>query len=101
MAMRIAACLLCLVAASVATASPMKINATPAALAQAMRDRSVVLLGEVHDNAAQHALRVAALRQLLVTGARPAIVFEQLDREHQSDIDRARRERPRDADYLI
>jgi uncharacterized iron-regulated protein len=55
----------------------------------------------VHDNAAQHALRVAALRQLIERGARPAIAFEQFDRERQSDIDRARRERPRDVDYLI
>jgi uncharacterized iron-regulated protein len=55
----------------------------------------------VHDNAAQHALRAAALRQLVVKGARPAIAFEQFDRERQADIDRARREQPRDADYLI
>ena len=66
-----------------------------------MEDRRVVLLGEVHDNTAQHALRVAALRQLFLAGARPAIAFEQFDRQHQSDIDRARGERPRDADYLI
>jgi len=62
-----------------------------------MRDHRVVLLGEVHDNAAQHTLRVAALRQLLAAGARPAIAFEQFDRERQPDVDRARR----DADYLI
>ena len=75
----------------------VKLDPTPAALAQAMKDHRVVLLGEVHDNAAQHALRVAALRQLLAAGARPAIAFEQFDRERQPDVDRARR----DADYLI
>ncbi|MCU0764941.1 MAG: hypothetical protein MUF32_02695 [Burkholderiaceae bacterium] len=32
-------------------------------LAQAMARRPVVLLGEVHDNAAQHAVRVAARRR--------------------------------------
>jgi uncharacterized iron-regulated protein len=63
-------------------------------LAQAMARRPVVLLGEVHDNAAQHAVRAAALRRLLEGGARPAIAFEQFDRERQADIDRARREAP-------
>ena len=82
-------------------AAPVKIDPAPAPLANAMQGHAVVLLGEVHDNAAQHALRVAALRRLLETGARPAIAFEQLDRERQIDIDRARRERPGDADYLI
>ena len=66
-----------------------------------MRGHRVVLLGEVHDNTAQHALRAAALRQLVVQGARPAIAFEQFDTDRQADIDRARREQPRDADYLI
>jgi hypothetical protein len=58
-------------------------------LAQVMARRPVVLLGEVHDNAAQHATRAAALRRLLAGGARPAIAFEQFDRERQADIDRA------------
>ncbi len=79
----------------------VEIAAEPDALARAMRGRGIVLLGEVHDNAAQHALRAAALRQLIAEGARPAIAFEQFDRERQADIDRARRERPGDADYLI
>ncbi|MGE5668505.1 MAG: ChaN family lipoprotein [Betaproteobacteria bacterium] len=84
-----------------ASATPLRIDPTPTALAHAMQGHSVVLLGEVHDNAAQHALRAAALQQLLATGVRPAIALEQFDREHQGDIDRARRERPTDADYLI
>ncbi|MGA8032298.1 MAG: ChaN family lipoprotein [Casimicrobiaceae bacterium] len=79
----------------------MKIDPTPAALAHAMQGHRIVLLGEVHDNPVQHALRAAALQRLLATGVRPAIAFEQFDREHQTDIDRARRERPADADYLI
>jgi uncharacterized iron-regulated protein len=66
-----------------------------------MQGHRVILLGEVHDNDAQHALRAAALRDWIATGARPAIAFEQFDRERQADIDRARRERPGDADYLI
>ena len=91
---RIAACLFWLTTSVFAMAAPVKIDPAPAALANAMQGHAVVLLGEVHDNAAQHALRVAALRRLLETGARPAIAFEQLDRERQIDIDRARRERP-------
>jgi uncharacterized iron-regulated protein len=100
-AIQIAICFLWLTAGVVATAAPVKIDPNPAALMQAMQGHRVVLLGEMHDNAAQHTLRVAALRQLVVKGARPAIAFEQFDRERQPDIDRARRERPGDANYLI
>jgi uncharacterized iron-regulated protein len=95
------ALLLFLAVATLATAAPVAIPADSAALTQAMQERRIVLLGEVHDNAAQHALRAAALRQLVVQGARPAIAFEQFDTDRQADIDRARRDRPRDADYLI
>jgi uncharacterized iron-regulated protein len=98
---RISTCLLWLAVSAAASATPVKIDPTPAALAHAMQGHRIVLLGEVHDNAAQHALRAAALQQLLATGARPAIALEQFDRERQGDIDRARRERPADADYLI
>ncbi len=58
-------------------------------LTSALRSRPLVLLGEVHDNAAQHALRAQALRALLDGGARPALLMEQFDRERQADIDRA------------
>ena len=54
----------------------------------ALRSRPIVLLGEVHDNAAQHAMRADALRRLLASGARPALLMEQFDRERQADIDR-------------
>src|SRR3989442_4183360 len=100
-AIQIAICFLWLTTGIGATAAPVKIDPNPTALMQAMQGHHVVLLGEVHDNAAQHTLRVAALRQLVVKGARPAIAFEQFDRERQPDIDRARRERPGDANYLI
>ncbi|MEP6876332.1 MAG: ChaN family lipoprotein [Burkholderiales bacterium] len=58
-------------------------------LSAALRSRPIVLLGEVHDNVAQHALRAQALRALLDSGARPALLMEQFDRERQADIDRA------------
>jgi len=62
----------------------------------------VVLLGEVHDNAAQHRLRLEAFRAWLDTGARPALALEQFDRDKQADIDRLLAQTPRpDADALI
>jgi len=86
--------LLAAVLAAPALASAQRDDFGEQALAQEMARRPVVLLGEVHDNAAQHATRAAALRRLLAGGARPAIAFEQFDRERQADIDRARRETP-------
>jgi len=62
---------------------------------------AVVLLGEVHDNAEQHRLRLEALQRAFAAGWRPALVMEQFDRERQPDIDRARRERPGDAQHVI
>lgn len=62
---------------------------------------AVVLLGEVHDNAQQHRLRLAVLRRAVAAGWRPTIAMEQFDRERQADIERARRERPADAQHVI
>ena len=62
----------------------------PATLAAALGRQPVVLLGEVHDNPVQHAVRAQALRLHLEAGARPAIAFEQFDREQQSAIDQVR-----------
>ena len=73
----------------------------PAAWESRLRGDAVVLLGEVHDNAEQHRLRLAVLRRALSAGWRPAIAMEQFDIDRQADIDRARRERPRDAQHLI
>lgn len=70
-------------------------------LTAAMRSRPVVLLGEVHDNAAQHALRAEALQVLLETGARPALLMEQFDREHQSALGRALADPGATADSVI
>jgi uncharacterized iron-regulated protein len=64
--------------------------ASAAQLAQALASRPIVLLGEVHDNAAQHALRLEALRQWIGAGARPAMAFEQLDADRQAALDQAR-----------
>jgi uncharacterized iron-regulated protein len=63
-------------------------------------ERPVVLLGEVHDHAQQHALRLAAFEAHLKTGARPALLLEQLDADRQVDIERLRAAGA-DADALI
>jgi uncharacterized iron-regulated protein len=66
-----------------------------------LRGDTIVLLGEVHDNAEHHRQRLEILRRAFVAGWRPAIAMEQFDRERQADIDRARREKPRDAQHVI
>jgi uncharacterized iron-regulated protein len=66
-----------------------------------LRANAIVLLGEVHDNAEHHRMRLQALRDAIAAGWRPAIAMEQFDRERQADIDRARSERPRDVQHLI
>ena len=68
---------------------------------QRLHGSAVVMLGEVHDNAEQHRLRLDVLRRAFASGWRPAIAMEQFDRERQAEIDRARRERPADAQHLI
>jgi uncharacterized iron-regulated protein len=66
-----------------------------------LRGDAIVLLGELHDNAQHHRQRLEILRRTFAAGWRPAIAMEQFDRERQADIDRARRERPRDAQHVI
>lgn len=74
-------------------------HAAPASL---QFQRSVVLAGEVHDNGHQHAMRLQAFKNWLATGARPALVMEQLDRDRQGLIDKLRAQSPPpDADALI
>ena len=64
----------------------------PAALAQGVvalprLNAPLLLLGEVHDNAAQHALRLQALQAVVDRGARPALLLEMFDRDRQAAID--------------
>lgn len=66
-----------------------------------LRGDAIVLLGEVHDNPEHHRRRVDVLRRAFAAGWRPALLMEQFDRERQADIERARRERPRDAQHVI
>jgi uncharacterized iron-regulated protein len=78
-----------------ATAGP------PYAWESQLSGNAVVLLGEVHDNPEHHRLRLDALRRAFAAGWRPTLAMEQFDVDRQADIERARRERPRDAQYLI
>lgn len=59
-----------------------------------------LLLGEVHDNPAGHAARLALLRERIEAGWAPAIAMEQFDRERQAELDTALRE-CQDADCVI
>lgn len=63
--------------------------------------KPIVLLGEVHDNATHHRLRLQAFRDLLAAGARPALLLEQFDRDRQADLERVRRLPGADAQQLI
>ncbi len=85
-----AAMLLAACAQAPPATSPSPAPLTAEALAQAMARQPIVLLGEVHDNAAQHALRAQALHLLLAGGARPALAFEQIDQDRQALLDRTR-----------
>jgi uncharacterized iron-regulated protein len=89
--------MICLAAALVACAAPAPTHPWEPRLI----GHTIVLLGEVHDNAAQHKLRLELLRRRFADGWRPAIAMEQFDVERQADIERARRERPRDAQHVI
>ena len=64
----------------------------PVPVADALPNPQVLLLGEVHDNAQGHRLRLAELQRRMAAGWRPAIVMEQFDRETQPLLTRAARE---------
>lgn len=93
----LAAALLALASGCAAIAAPSPADGWE----ERLRGNSVVLLGEVHDNPDGHARRLQALQRAIARGWRPVIAMEQFDIDRQADIDRARREQPRDADHLI
>jgi len=82
----------CTVCAALATTT--QLQGCAGAAAPLRLTQPVVLLGEVHDNAAQHALRLAAYRALLAAGARPVLALEQIDRERQGELDALLARRP-------
>ncbi len=90
-----------LLTASACAQAPPPAAADAEALDAVLRAHRIVLLGEVHDSPAQHALRAAALGRWIAGGARPAILMEQFDRERQADIDAARAAPGATADSVI
>jgi uncharacterized iron-regulated protein len=68
---------------------------------QRLRGQAVVLMGERHDNAEHHRLRLAVIERALQAGWRPALLMEMFDIERQPDLQRARAQRPNDAAYLV
>jgi uncharacterized iron-regulated protein len=88
-------------AAAATSAAATQVPPEADAIAHFVKPRRILLLGEIHDNDRHHALRADIVAKLVAGGARPALAFEQFDTERQADIDRARAEKPRDADHLI
>jgi uncharacterized iron-regulated protein len=85
--------------ATISNSQPM--DARQLILNDAVRSKPIVLLGEVHDNAGQHAMRLLAFQNLLLEGRRPALLMEQFDRENQAAIEVARKQSPDNLSNLI
>ena len=60
-----------------------------AALLAMMGKADVLLLGETHDNPQHHDLQLKLLKARIESGARPALLMEQLDTESQPALDLA------------
>jgi uncharacterized iron-regulated protein len=56
------------------------------ALVRDLASQRYVLLGEVHDNPAQHRIQAGLLRQLARAGRRPALVFEMIARDREDAL---------------
>ena len=65
-----------------------------------LKDARFILLGEIHDNASHHRFRRDLIAALVRDGRRPAIAMEQFDRDHQTALDRAQNELPRDPERV-
>ncbi len=86
----VAACIVAIAAlpASGCSVAGVSRNAAAAKLPADARTADIVLIGEVHDNAAQHRMRLAWL-EALTRDRRVVIALEQFDAEHQRELDRA------------
>lgn len=76
--------LVCTAIAFGMTGSPERITSHPSG---DKKSPLVMLIGEVHDNAAQHAIQEQTLEMLFESGIRPALLMEQINRERQAEID--------------
>jgi uncharacterized iron-regulated protein len=61
-----------------------------AALQSRLAAAPLRMLGEIHDNTEHHTLRAAWIARIAATGARPAVVFEQFDQDHDAALATAR-----------
>ena len=62
--------------------------------------KQIYLLGEIHDNANGHSLRLDHVMQLIQKGHRPVVAMEQFDRENQAVLDAALSQCP-DVDCVL
>jgi uncharacterized iron-regulated protein len=70
------------------------------AIVSAARAADIVYLGEKHDNPEHHRLQAHVLLAIVHAGAKPAVVFEMIDDDHQAVLDAlAARANPTPADY--
>ncbi|WP_317205641.1 ChaN family lipoprotein [Janthinobacterium sp.] len=83
--------LLC-AALALSACAGVRAPAAQAAPEAAGANPQVLLLGEVHDNAAGHRERYAELRRRVEAGWRPAIAMEQFDHEQQALLSRAQKD---------
>ena len=60
----------------------------------AAAEPAIYLLGEVHDNAEGHALRLERIADIVRSASQPVIAMEQFDREKQADLSAALQECP-------
>lgn len=64
----------------------LSIGCVGSVLADAQAEPRYILLGEVHDNPAGHAQRLAEIERLIASGMRPAIAMEQFDADRQTTL---------------
>jgi uncharacterized iron-regulated protein len=69
---------LCFTASAQSMDSPLRAGPT-----------AIILMGEIHDNAHVHTLRLHHVTALISQGHRPVVAMEQIDRENQAALDMA------------
>ena len=73
---------------------------TEGALLERLAAADALVLGERHDNPRHHDIQARVIDGVAARGARPAVVFEMLDRSLQPSVEAVRRAHPGDVDAL-
>lgn len=73
---------------------------TSAALIKQLTGRSIILLGEKHDNPDHHRLQAWVLRELVKAGRKPPVSFEMFDTSKTPIISKYRNDNPGDVDGI-